>query len=74
MSGNGTQLGERSLMLLTQQAAARIQGLVPGPAVGTDHAVHHHLRAGGRIDAGRVAAQDHRQPIGGDAHSPQRPQ
>ena len=46
----------------------------PRPALGVDHRVHDDLVAGRLVDAGGVAAEDHRQLLGLDADAAQRPQ
>jgi hypothetical protein len=66
-------LRQRALVLLRQQRAPGIERLVAAPPVARDHRVHDHLVAVG-VDAGRVAAEDHRQRLLGQPDAAQRPQ
>ena len=58
--GNRDPFGERALVLLTEQAATRIERLVPATGLRrTDHGVHDDLGTVGGHPGG-VAAQNHR--------------
>ena len=67
-AGTSDLLGERPVVQLRQERAARVEGLVAAPAVRRDDGVDDDLVAVG-VDAGAVAAEDHRQPVGGQAHA-----
>ena len=67
------RVGERPLVLLGEQRALRVEGLVTGDAGVADHRMQHDLGAVGE-PAGAVAAQDHRELVGLDADTAQRPQ
>jgi len=71
--GDGDLLGERAVVAFGQQRPAGIKGLVAAARVGIpDHRVHDDLVTVG-VDPGRVAAEDHRQPVGGQPDAAQRP-
>ena len=69
---HGDDLGEGAVVDLRQEAAARVEGLVAGPAGRGDDGVDEHLVAV-RVDARAVAAEHHREPVGGQADPAQRP-
>ena len=65
-------LGQRPVVELRQERPSRVEGLVAGPALTGDHRVDDDLVAVA-VDAGAVAAEDHRQPVGGQPDALQRP-
>ncbi len=66
------QVGERPVVPLGQQGPFGVERLV-APVVGiADDGVHDHLGAV-LVDAGTVAPEHHRQPVLGQAHTPQAP-
>ena len=72
-AGTRTWLGQRAGIALGQQRAAGVVGRVgAGEVRVVDHRVHDHLAAV-LGDPGRVAAQDHGQPVGGQPDAAQRP-
>jgi hypothetical protein len=66
-------LGQRARVQLGQQRALGVERLVARPAIAGDDRVDHHL-VSVLVHAGRVAAEDHRQPVLGQADAAQRPQ
>jgi hypothetical protein len=69
---HGNTLGERALVLLGQQRAARIERLVPAPVRRGDDTVHDDVVAV-LVDARRVGAEDHRQLLLAEADAAERP-
>ena len=71
--GHDDLLGEGALVALGEQRPAGVVGLVTGPRRVTDDAVHDDLVAV-LVDAGRVAAEDHRQRLLAQPDAAQRPE
>ena len=71
--GHGDLVGERALVALGEQRPLRVEGLVAGPRRVADHGVDDDLVAV-LVEAGGVAAEDHRQRLLAQPDAAQRQQ